>query len=282
VGKSRLAEFLVGAEGLALVRSFLADRPEEAAKRLDEIRRFASEAGEGMLGFELDAPEMDVASGYAAWAETYDQLPNPLIRVEEAAVCDSIAAVAPGRALDAACGTGRHAAHLAKRGFEVIGVDQSPEMLEKARARVPGIELRRGDLTNLPLDDESVDLVVCALALTHLPDLRCPISECARVVRRGGTVIVSDFHPLMMSLGGAALFVRADGCYGLVRSYRHDVGAYVSAARAAGLAIERCIEPAWTDAEAEILAGPLFALAPAAFRAAYVGLPGAIVWTLRR
>ena len=60
------------------------------------------------------------------------------------------ATVAPGAALDAACGTGRHARRLAELGHHVIGVDASPAMLERARAALPQATflpaLRRGNV----------------------------------------------------------------------------------------------------------------------------------------
>src|SRR5205823_5945947 len=76
-----------------------------------------------------------------------------------------------GDALDAACGTGRYAEYLAGRGHRVLGVDSSPEMLARARARVPSGEFVLGDLHELPLPDSSVDLVVSTLALAHVPTL---------------------------------------------------------------------------------------------------------------
>ena len=53
----------------------------------------------------------------------------------------------------------------------MIGVDSSAAMLERARERVPGGEFHEADLHDLPLPDDHVDLVLCALALMHVPDL---------------------------------------------------------------------------------------------------------------
>lgn len=134
----------------------------------------------------LPVRELDVEQGYAAWASTYDTMSNALIRVEEPLVTEVLADLEPGRALDAACGTGRHCANLAARGHRVVGVDRSEAMLEVARRKLPTVDFRVGDLQQLPMDDGSVDLAVCALALTHEVHLRPAVAELGRVVRPGG------------------------------------------------------------------------------------------------
>jgi hypothetical protein len=60
--------------------------------------------------------ELDLDTGYETWAPTYDTIANALIRAEEPLVAEAVRDVAPGRALDAACGTGRHAATLVALG----------------------------------------------------------------------------------------------------------------------------------------------------------------------
>ncbi len=59
------------------------------------------------------------------------------------------------------------------------GVDESAAMLDIARAKVPGARFVLGDLRSLPVPSQSVDVVVCSLALTHLPDLDQPLAEAA-------------------------------------------------------------------------------------------------------
>ncbi|MGH9206343.1 MAG: class I SAM-dependent methyltransferase, partial [Acidimicrobiales bacterium] len=57
----------------------------------------------------------------------------PIIGLEEPAVWSVLELLAPGRALDAACGTGRHARFLVERGHDVVGVDYTPEMLARSK-----------------------------------------------------------------------------------------------------------------------------------------------------
>src|SRR5215218_10458398 len=113
---------------------------------LDELERLnAFPRGEWQ-----DVPLLETDEGYAAWAATYDVAANPALHLEGPFVAELFAGLEPGRALDAACGTGRQAAALAELGHDVVGVDATEAMLERARERVPGAEFRLGLLTELP------------------------------------------------------------------------------------------------------------------------------------
>jgi ubiquinone/menaquinone biosynthesis C-methylase UbiE len=272
--------FVLGTEGLALLRTWLL--PRGHAERVAELAQFAAAPDAPPLSIRFDVPELDVRAGYARWAGSYDSAPNPLIRAEEPAVRAIIDRLPVGRALDAACGTGRHTAYLRDRGHRVSGVDATPEMLDRARTRVPEAELRIGDLAALPLDDASVDLAVCALALTHVPDLTRPIAELSRVVRPGGRIVLSDLHPTMVLLGTSGFFIGTDGAAGNVRTYHHPQSSYLAAFRAAGLEVVDCVEPVVEEQDLVALSGGLLSLAEEAFRAAWVGLPNALVWELKR
>src|SRR5438105_3147891 len=116
-------------EGLALFRKLFDDDPEHVEARLGDIARFLDEADRPPLSLSLDFPERSVAEGYADWAGTYDTMPNGLIVTEQRIVEELLAGVAPGRALDAACGTGRLTQLLVGAGHQTMGVGCTPEML---------------------------------------------------------------------------------------------------------------------------------------------------------
>src|SRR5215471_1091214 len=192
-------DLIVGVTGLALCRHVLSGPRNRSRQRIDELRALLAA---GDAGWEaVPAGELAPVAGYALWAAAYDAPGNPLIAVEQPIVRALLDRAPRGRALDVACGTGRHAAYLAASGHEVVGVDSSAKMLQVARRRLPGVELRQASIESLPFADGCFDLVVCALALTHLPSLDRATAELARVVRRGGgRLVLSDIHPSIVAV----------------------------------------------------------------------------------
>lgn len=274
--QARVRELMMGIEGLALLRNAIDGDEEFLTARVAEMRRIIDSAdgvGEGETLAEIDA-----ATGYAAWAATYDSKPNFILAVEEPVVDSLLARIPPGPALDAACGTGRHTVTLARRGHDVIGVDQSPEMLELAAAKVPGAQFRVGDVTKLPVPDASVDLVLCALALSHLHDVAEAVAEFRRVLRPSGRLIVTDVHPIMVLLHGQPIFAYKPGELAFVRNHLHQVSDHLTAFAEHGFSFVSCHEPRY--------AGPLppggyEEQIPDAARAAWASVPSAIIYEMR-
>ena len=235
--------YLIGLEGLALLRGWAGDFDRQfVLDRLDEVRRLLDDPV--LSGHDgIDVVRAHSNDGYRTWATTYDDGPNGLFAIDEAVIDEILDALPAGDALDAACGTGRLTRHLLDRGHRVIGADASPEMLDVARRRLPGVEWRSGDLRDLPVDDESVDLVLCGLALAHVEDLRPAMAEFARVLRPGGHLVISDAHHELVLRGSVVKAVGPNGEPGLVATYRHSPGDFLRAALAVGLEVRRCEEP---------------------------------------
>ena len=99
---------------------------------------------------------------------------------------------------DLGCGTGQVSAAFAPFVTRVIAVDASPAMLHAAKKRLHGfdnIDLRRGDLEQLPIDDGRLDAATLMLVLHHVPDPARALVEVARVLKPGGRLIVVDMLP---------------------------------------------------------------------------------------
>jgi ArsR family transcriptional regulator len=99
---------------------------------------------------------------------------------------------------DLGCGTGQLSALVAPHVSHVIAVDGSSDMLQAARARLaehPHVEVRLGNLETLPIDHDQLDVAVLGLVLHHLPDAALALAEAARVLCRGGRVLIIDMLP---------------------------------------------------------------------------------------
>ncbi len=103
----------------------------------------------------------------------------------------------PGRrALDVGTGRGQFAVYLASSGFSVTGIDISEEMISHARHHAMGnqldIDFQTGDAENLEFEDNTFDIVVSRNLLWTLPRPEKALREWHRVMKPGGTLLVSD------------------------------------------------------------------------------------------
>jgi SAM-dependent methyltransferase len=283
--------YLLGLEGIALLRAWAGDFDKEFVdRRLAEVRRLlADDALADHDGVMVERG--DTLTGYRRWAATYDEPRNSLFDHDEPVMHQIIDAFQPGDSLDAACGTGRYADYLCGRGHRVVGVDNSPDMLARARDRVPSGDFLLGDLHQLPLPDNCVDLVVSGLALSHVPTLAPVIAEFARVLRPGGHLVISDAHHEIVIRGSVPHALGPNNEPGLAASYRHTPGDYLRAALPAGLQVRRCEESRRSGNDLPPPPRPtdltvsgwhewpwsLLGLVPEATRAAWA-VPAVIVW----
>jgi malonyl-CoA O-methyltransferase len=207
---------------------------------MQDLRLFAvarprqfRECGSGAVTANLSA---ETLAAYERWAPLYPPMAhNPLMRAEQQAMVEQWPPVAGSQAIDLACGTGRYARLLAQAGAaRVVAADFCMPMLEQAAV---GTRIR-ASMMQLPFRGESFDLVICGLALGHAPNINAWMSEVARILKPGGTLVYSDFHPEAARTGLTRSFIDAQERTWTVPHHSHELASQMAAAAAAGLTID--------------------------------------------
>ena len=180
-------------------------------------------------------------AAYELWADTYPATAhNPLMRTEQDVVAPLLARVPAQRALDVGTGSGRYVPLLKASGAtEVIGVDFSLAML----ARGGGPARVCADACRLPFKRAAFDLLNASLMVGDVADLRAWTCEMARVLRTGGHLVYSDFHPSWAQRGWSRTFRSSDGELHSVSFNAHTIEEHQAALEQAGFHVLAIREP---------------------------------------
>ncbi len=149
------------------------------------------------LKYGKDTP---TAEGYSKISETYEgtpKSPETAFMTEGKKLFKMLGCVKGKKILDVGCGTGRYSIPLAKKGAEVHGIDISEGMLEVAKRKSKGLNIKYqlADMRNIPYKDETFDKVVSSLAIDHVKNYKKAILEILRVTKKGGRIAISTIHP---------------------------------------------------------------------------------------
>ena len=145
-------------------------------------------------GTQTHMDEDAIRSAYRRWAPVYDKTFG-LVAGEGRRHAVEIINTRRGRVLEVGVGTGLSLPAY-RRELEIVGIDLSPEMLEKARERVVTdrltnvIGLHEMDAADLKFPDASFDTVVAMYVMTVVPDPEQVMRELSRVCRPGGEVLI--------------------------------------------------------------------------------------------
>lgn len=165
-------------------------------------------------------PELKPREAYRLWAEHYPPYAhNLLMEVEQRAVLDLLPAVHNRRVLDLASGTGRYTRILTERGARPLALDFSYEMLARDAFRAPRMQ---ADMLALPLPDASVEVIVCGLAVGHVPNLEQALQEIKRVLTPNGTLVYSDFYAAGKARGWKRTFRAANKTFAVEHHARTE------------------------------------------------------------
>jgi SAM-dependent methyltransferase len=211
---------------------------------------------------------LEVADAYARWAPTYDEV-DDRVDLDLFEASSQLTARIPGsRVVDLGCGTGRIGAWVLARGArEVVGVDLTTAMLDRARARGIYASTVQTSVTATGLPAGDFDGAISSLVVDHVADLAGFFAEARRLLRPGGWLAVVDFHPFFLMQGIPTHF-RDGEAHLAVENHVHALRDFFQLAVANALSVVHFDERFVTDEWAKAVPG----------YTKHVGLPVAHLW----
>ena len=199
---------------------------------MQNLRLFSVAVGTHMVTANLAA---ETLAAYERWAPLYPPAAhNPLMHAEQQAMIEHWPRVAGGRALDLACGTGRYSRLLNEaQAAQVVAMDFCVPMLRQVSVATRVC----GSMMQLPFAGDAFDAVISGLALGHAASVHAWMAEAARVLKPGGTLLYSDFHPEAARAGLTRSFKDQNDDTCTVPHHCHEVDAQRAAAAAAKLTV---------------------------------------------
>jgi ubiquinone/menaquinone biosynthesis C-methylase UbiE len=190
-----------------------------------------------------------IQHAYDRWSEVYDSDANATRDLDASVLRLQPLALEGMDVLELGAGTGKNTVWLGERARQVLALDFSQGMLERARARLgdaANVRFARQDLrTPWAVPEGSFDRVVGNLVLEHIAELAPLFAQAARALRPGGMLYLCELHPFRQRTGSQAQFGAAGGRE-RITAFLHDVSDYVAAGLGAGLSL-RALEEWWDD-----------------------------------
>jgi len=188
----------------------------------------------------LSSGETGPEEAYDIWANSYDSQPgNLMLDLDELLFSELIKNVSFENKVvaDIGCGTGRHWQKLyAAMPARLIGFDVSEGMLKVLKEKHPKAETHKLESNELKLEAASADILISTLALAHIENIEDAFAEWTRVLKSGGHIIITDYHPAALEKGGNRTFTH-NGKVISVKNYIHPVEQIINLAKTAGFTV---------------------------------------------
>lgn len=171
--------------------------------------------------------EKGSAEAYDLWAENYDSQPgNLMIDLDEKVFGGMLTKVdISGKVVaDIGCGSGRHWAKIFNaKPQSLTGFDVSDGMLQKLKEKFPQAHVHHiADDLFSTVPDATFDTIISTLTVAHIDDIETAMAAWSRILRPGAEILITDFHPHILALGGKRTFRHQQKSIA-VKNYVHPV-----------------------------------------------------------
>lgn len=190
---------------------------------------------------------MSIEKSYNKWAAQYDINLNKTRDLDQKATENVLSKYQFEHVIELGCGTGKNTQWLIQKASNIICIDFSEEMLEKAKEKINSekVKFRKGDiLKSWKIENDFADLITCNLVLEHIQDLDCIFSQAYQKLKSKGVFFISELHPFKQYTGSKAKYETANGIEEL-EVYIHPVSEFTNTAKKNGFTIIELQE--WFD-----------------------------------
>jgi ubiquinone/menaquinone biosynthesis C-methylase UbiE len=190
--------------------------------------------------------ERPAAIAYDAWSSFYDRQPDNLMLHLDGLLFSQLLrniSLENKMVVDIGCGTGRHWPAVYAAGPSALkGFDVSQGMLQQLQKKFPGADVQLlHDNTLAQLPAASVDCLISTLTIAHIENLAPAIAEWSNLIKPGGDIVITDFHPAMLAQGGKRSFTYQGKTWS-VKNFVHPVETIIEQFRRQGVELVQKLE----------------------------------------
>lgn len=190
---------------------------------------------------------MSIEKAYNIWALQYDTNKNRTRDLDKKSTIETLSKFEFENVLELGCGTGKNTSWLLEKATQIIGLDFSQEMLNKAKEKISNkkVVFKKADLNeDWEVENNFADLITSSLTLEHIEDLNHIFKQGTLKLKKNGLFFVSELHPFKQYSGSKAQYETENGTQEL-EVYTHHLSEYIDSANNNGLKLVEIKE--WFD-----------------------------------
>ncbi len=174
-----------------------------------------------------------IEQAYNSWSEIYDTNSNKTRDLDKKSTIQTLSKYNFQTVLELGCGTGKNTVFLLQKARNIIAIDFSEKMLQKAKEKIKSssIQFQKADLNkNWDVKNSAFDLITCSLTLEHIKNLDFIFHQAYQKLKPEGNFFVCELHPYKQYTGSKARYETPNGIE-VLKTYTHHVSDYLSAAQ---------------------------------------------------
>ncbi|MBT8317150.1 MAG: methyltransferase domain-containing protein [Lutibacter sp.] len=182
---------------------------------------------------------MSIKKAYNSWAESYDTNENKTRDLDQKSTIKILSKYSFETVLELGCGTGKNTQWHLGKATNIIGLDFSQEMLNKAKEKINNnkvLFIKADLLQPWDVQNEFADLVTSSLTLEHIKNIDFIFKQACLKLKPNGLFFINELHPFKQYTGSKARFETEKGTQ-VLEVYTHHISEYIQSAKNNGFVL---------------------------------------------